>query len=85
MNENGFTMEECHEAYKILIKDLKKKEKFAKMVKLRKTYPRRNQRDNKSILIFCIFIKFVFLKNKFPDIRIVGGTGGTPPEPRNRK
>ena len=33
MNENGFSMEECHEAYKILIKDLKKKEKFAKMVK----------------------------------------------------
>ena len=29
-------MEECHEAYKVLINNLKTKETFAKMVKLRR-------------------------------------------------
>ena len=46
MNENGFTMEECHEAYNVLIKDLKTKEKFAKMMKLRRNlYKKKSMKD----------------------------------------
>ena len=46
VNENGFSMEECHEAYKILIKDLKKKEKFAKMVKLRRNLSKKKSKKD---------------------------------------
>ena len=37
VNENGFNIIDCHEAYKVLIHDLRKKKKnFARMVAIRR-------------------------------------------------